>query len=402
VARELVTVSGAIGSTLWLWNETEQALQIEASCRMSAEYVAYGNQVARMPEGKNNGPVYMAYRTGVTIEMESPKKHPDIEFFIEEFEDFVCGFLVVLPIGMMHRRFGAIALYYADPTPVTEAKSLRFQLIATQIAGMRIQQELRSQLGAKIQELAGANAFLIEANEEMKHLDRLKGNFMSAVSHELRTPLTSIMGYMELLEDEISGPLTPKQAEFVTHVQDASQTLLGIVDNVLDYVRLEAGSFELTVQDTDMRDVIDRALGSLKPQLEASDLRLEMEMPAEPLVARIDIRRMGQVMLNLLANAIKFTPAGGRLAVRLRQEGTSLRIEVADSGIGIAPEHQVRLFEKFYQVEPGLTRSYGGVGLGLAIVKAFVEAHGGCVGIESALGAGSTFWITMPVGGEEA
>jgi signal transduction histidine kinase len=396
VARELVTVSGAIGSTIWFWSEAEQALQVEASCRMSAEWIAYGNQVARIPEAKAKAPVYLAYRTGATIELENGKSNPEYAYFSEGFQDYPMGFILTAPVGLMHRRLGAIGLYYAEPVELTQEQMLRVQLIATQIAGVRIQHDMRRQLGNKIQELEGANAYLSRANEEMMQLDRLKGNFMSAVSHELRTPLTSIMGYMELLEDEIAGPLGDRQREFVGQVQDASYALLNIVDNVLDFVRLEAGTFQLTLQEADLAEVIQRAASILQPQLEASGLTLELDFPDEPLVTRVDIRRLSQALLNLLANAYKFTPAGGKVWLRVRDAGEKVVIEVADTGIGIDPAHLPFLFDKFFQVDPGLTRNYRGVGLGLAIVKAFIEAHEGTITVTSAPGEGSVFSIALP------
>jgi signal transduction histidine kinase len=299
----------------------------------------------------------------------------------------------------MQRRLGAIGLYYAEPVAITEAQALRIQLIGTQVAGLRMQHDMRNQLGNKIRELEGANAYLTQANQEMKQLDRLKGNFMSAVSHELRTPLTSIMGFAELLEDEIGGPLSDTQREFVQRVQAASGDLLDIVDNVLDFMRLEAGSFQLTPQQADLGAIVRRVLPGFSHELDSKGLTLATEFPDEPLIARVDTRRLHQVVKNLLSNAIKFTPGQGRLTLRLAREGDMARFELADTGIGIEGEHLPRLFDKFYQADPGLTRTYGGVGLGLAVVKASVEAHGGCIAVDSQPGHGSTFRVTLPLAG---
>ena len=401
VARELVTVSGAIGSIIWFWNETEQALQAEASCRMSAEYLAYGNQVARVPEAKSKAPIYLSYRTGVTIELEGPKSDPEYAYFNEGFQDYTIGYVYTAPIGLMHRRMGAIGLYFSQRLELSEAQQLRLQLIGTQIAGLRIQSDMRSQLGHKIRELEGANDYLTRANEEMKQLDRLKGNFMSAVSHELRTPLTSIMGFTELLEDEIGGPISPEQREFLQKVQDASTDLLDIVDNVLDFMRLEANTFRLTVHEADLAEVVQRVLPPFESVIESKLLTLHTEFPDEPLVARLDSRRLHQVVKNLLSNAIKFTSDQGRVSLTLRRKGDLAVFEVSDTGIGISSEHLPRLFDKFYQVEPGLTRTYSGVGLGLAVVKACVEAHEGTIQVYSQPGVGSTFTVTMPLAGPD-
>jgi signal transduction histidine kinase len=247
--------------------------------------------------------------------------------------------------------------------------------------------------------LEDAARVLKTQNEELQQLDKLKSGFMSAVSHELRTPLTSIIGYTELLEDEVGGPLTDDQREFVTRMQGASEALLGIVDNVLDYVRLEAGTFALSVHEAELEGVLQRAAQLLNPHFAANEVRLSEEYPAEPLVARVDSRRLTQVILNLLGNAAKFTPAGGAVTIRLRQDGDEIRIDVADTGIGIAPEHMPRLFDKFFQGDASLTRRYGGVGLGLSVAKAFIEAHRGRIEVASQPGAGSTFTIVLPVDG---
>lgn len=399
VAREFVAASGAIASTIWLWDDAEDALQVVASYRVSPEYVAYGNQVARIPEAKSKAPVYLAYRTGATIELENPKSDPEYTYFTEGFQDYPMGFVHTAPVGLLHKRLGAVGLYFAEPVRLDAEQAMRVQLIGTQIAGVYMQHEMRRQLGNKIAELEDANAYLQQANEELSQVDRLKGNFMSAVSHELRTPLTSIMGFAELLEDEVGGPLSDQQRRFVNQVQDASHNLLGIVDNVLDFMRLESGTFQLIVQEADLTEVIREAAATTSPQMGASDLTLHLELGSAPVIARVDVRRLHQTVLNLIHNAVKFTPAGGQITLGLRQTEHEVHLDVGDSGIGIGPDHLPRLFEKFFQVEPGLTRRYGGVGLGLPIVKAFVEAHGGHVAVTSRLGQGSTFTISLPLAG---
>jgi signal transduction histidine kinase len=236
-------------------------------------------------------------------------------------------------------------------------------------------------------------------NEELQQLDKLKSGFMSAVSHELRTPLTSIIGYTELLEDEVGGPLSPEQHDFVTRMQGASEALLGIIDNVLDYVRLEAGTFQLTVQEADLEGVLQRAVELVGPQFSVNHTNLVVECPEEPVVANVDTRRLTQVITNLLGNAAKFTPAGGTVTLQLRRTGDEIEIRVRDTGIGIEPEHLPRLFDKFFQGDGTLTRRYGGVGLGLAVAKAFVEAHAGRIAVESRPGHGAEFTVCLPASG---
>jgi len=235
-----------------------------------------------------------------------------------------------------------------------------------------------------------------EQIETLRELDRLKGDFINSASHELRTPLTSITGYAEFLEDEVGGPLTMDQRAFVTQIQEGAKRLQRIVDDMLDFARLEAGSFKLVMREADLGLLVQEELAFVQPQAQEAKVTLRTELPSEPVHVSMDPSRIGQVFLNLLGNAIKFTPAGGEVAIALRNERDGVRVEVRDTGIGIAEEHLGRLFQKFFQVDPSMTREHGGAGLGLSIAKALVEAHGGRIGVTSRVGTGSTFWFTLP------
>lgn len=233
--------------------------------------------------------------------------------------------------------------------------------------------------------------------ERLKELDRLKSNFVNAVTHELRTPLTSIMGYAEFLEDEIGGSLAEPQHEFVRQIQRGSRRLEYLLNDLLDFARIEAGTFRLRLATADLGVKVREIVESLRPQAEEGGIQLQVELPDTPLELHMDAQRIGQVLINLIGNALKFTPPGGRITVRARPEGEFVRCEVSDTGIGIAREDVPKLFQRFSQLESGL-RQGKGAGLGLSISKALVEAHGGRIGVESTLGQGSTFWFTLPVG----
>ena len=233
--------------------------------------------------------------------------------------------------------------------------------------------------------------------EKLKELDKLKGDFVNAVSHDLRTPLTSILGYAEFLEDEIGGALTAQQQEFVSQIAKSTKRLEGMVNDLLDFARLDAGTFRLHCEDADLvgrvRDLVD----SLRPQAEEHGLTLQLELPRGPLMRVLDPQRIDRVLANLIGNALKFTPEGGRIVVSLAEDGEGLLCEVADTGIGIAPEDLPKLFQRFSQLEAG-ARMKSGTGLGLSISKAQVEAHGGRIGVRSVPGKGSTFWFRLPRG----
>jgi len=231
--------------------------------------------------------------------------------------------------------------------------------------------------------------------ERLKELDRLKSNFVNAVTHELRTPLTSIMGYAEFLEDEIGGKLAESQIEFVRQIQRGSRRLEFLLNDLLDFARIEAGTFRLRLASDDLGLKMREIVESLRPQAEEAGIQLHVALPDAPLVFRMDAQRVGQVLINLIGNALKFTPPGGSITVSAHREDSQVRCEVTDTGIGIAPEDIPKLFQRFSQLESGV-RQGKGAGLGLSISKALVEAHGGTIGVTSEPNRGSTFWFTLP------
>ncbi|HEY9722007.1 MAG TPA: ATP-binding protein [Oscillatoriaceae cyanobacterium] len=232
--------------------------------------------------------------------------------------------------------------------------------------------------------------------EQLKQLDALKSNFVNSVTHELRTPLASIVGFAEFLEDESAGPLMPRQRDYIGEILYGANRLERLVNDLLDFARIEAGTFRLRRTWAEMGDVLQRAIDSLRPQAEAASLSLVAIKPEALLRLDIDAQRIGQVFTNLIANAIRFSPKGSEIRVSTSRRGEWIRCEVQDTGPGIAVADQSRLFRRFSQLSDGI-RSGKGTGLGLSICKALVEAHGGTIGVESAPGAGSTFWFELPV-----
>ncbi|MNS33565.1 Alkaline phosphatase synthesis sensor protein PhoR [compost metagenome] len=233
-------------------------------------------------------------------------------------------------------------------------------------------------------------------NEHLRQLDTLKSALLDTTAHELRTPLTSIKGYTEFLEDELEGPLTAGQREQVAHIQTGIDRLQGIVDKLIDMARWEAGGLRLDKHDVELGPLIRHVVESLAPQAEAAGLAVAAEVPDSGLVLPMDAMRVEQVLTNLIGNAIKFTPPGGRIRVALTPDAGGARVTVADTGIGVDREHHERIFEKFYQVDGSATREHGGAGLGLTVARALVAAHGGRVGVEDGDGGGAVFWFWLP------
>ena len=311
--------------------------------------------------------------------------HPDdrerldalLQEAVAEGQTLISEFRLVRPDGqvrVMHSKAEVIRMENGRP--------LRLMGISMDITELK---QAYEQIAARTAEL-----------EKAKELDRLKSNFVNAVSHELRTPLTAIKGYAEFLEDGVGGPLTPEQLGFVHELELGAARLERLVDDLLDFARIEAGTFKLKITDADLTAKIREVAGSLEPQARDGRLTLEIDVPEEPLEVPMDAQRIGQVLLNLVHNAVKFTAPGGAVTVRAGVVGELVRCEVTDTGIGIAEADQSKLFQRFSQLESGL-RTGGGTGLGLSISKAIIEAHGGQIGVESQPGQGSTFWFTLPL-----
>ncbi|HEY9723043.1 MAG TPA: ATP-binding protein [Oscillatoriaceae cyanobacterium] len=235
--------------------------------------------------------------------------------------------------------------------------------------------------------------------ETLQRADQLKDAFLSILSHELRTPLNAIMGFGSILFDGLAGPVSDSQQHYLQKMLDGGEILLALIEDLLDMSRIQAGKFSLSKLPCDVehvaREAIERLSSLAASKQQALDVVVCNELPR--IVA--DPQRVAQVFTNLIGNAIKFTPDGGQIQVLLRRERQSLYCEVSDTGIGIAPADQERLFLPFIQVDMSNTRGKGGTGLGLAITKALVDAHGGRIGVRSELGHGSTFWFTLPIDG---
>jgi signal transduction histidine kinase len=265
---------------------------------------------------------------------------------------------------------------------------------------------LAAQLRHAAQLLESQNAKLAEQHAELSRLNaaldqagRLKDQFLANVSHELRTPLNSVIGFSDLLVTMASAdsPLTDTQRDYVETISRNGRHLLELINELLDLSKIAAGRVELRLEPLELGPLLREAADSVRAQLEAHKHQLAVEPPEPPVVLTADRVRLRQVLLNLLSNAIKFTTDGGRITLRARPENAGrVRIAVTDTGIGIAPADQHRLFQEFVQLDASPSRRYEGTGLGLALSKRLVELHGGTIGVESQLGQGSTFWFIVP------
>jgi signal transduction histidine kinase len=263
----------------------------------------------------------------------------------------------------------------------------------------RAEQQIREIQERLTAELTATNRQLELRNREIDRANRLKTEFVASMSHELRTPLHTIIGFAELMAEELEGPLNEKQKRFVGHIHKDSLHLLELINDVLDLSRIEAGRLELRLEAFDMMAAIDEVLATIRPQAVAKSLNLGAPVPLS-ISLHADRVRFKEILYNLLSNAVKFTPEGGRIRVDAITRDSLAEVSVSDTGVGIPAEEQAAVFDKFYQVGSTTRGVREGTGLGLAITKQLVEAHGGRIWLESEPGRGSHFHFTMPV--EEA
>jgi signal transduction histidine kinase len=235
-----------------------------------------------------------------------------------------------------------------------------------------------------------------DKSRQLAEASQHKSQFLANMSHELRTPLNAILGYTELIIDGIYGETPQKALDVLKRVESNGKHLLGLINDVLDFSKIEAGEFKLSFDDYSMKEIVYNVFSAVEPLATKKNLNLKVDVPPDMPAGRGDERKLTQVLLNLVGNAIKFTDAG-EVAIKVAAHNGSLSVAVKDTGPGIDPANQTKLFEEFQQADNSITKSKGGTGLGLAISRRIVEMHGGRLWVESRLGSGATFTFTIPV-----
>jgi signal transduction histidine kinase len=258
-----------------------------------------------------------------------------------------------------------------------------------------IQQE-RNELSLLQERLAAVNALLEIKNRELDRATRLKSQFLANMSHELRTPLTAILGYSGLLLKQIPGQLNEKQHCLVAHMENGAKHLLALINDILDLSKIEAGELELKTEDFLVADAAQDVLSMIGPHARSKSITLESHI-ADGIAVHADFLRFKQLLTNLLSNAVKFTPESGVVRLDSRADGKFVLTSVSDTGTGISPEEQQRLFRDFFRATNAKEGAIDGTGLGLAITKRLVEQHGGTITVKSELGKGSCFTFSLPL-----
>jgi GAF domain-containing protein/DNA-binding LacI/PurR family transcriptional regulator/DNA-binding response OmpR family regulator len=331
-----------------------------------------------------SNPAYVLLRdTREALAVEDVSAHPAFARSqdVQGREDIKSMLLV--PIVVRGVLTGSLEIHYVEQQRVFGEDELDFcQTLARQAAiaidNMRAFEEQK------------------ETAERLREMDKLKTQFLANMSHELRTPLNSIIGFSRVILKGIDGPLTEMQETDLTAIYSSGQHLLGLINDILDLSKIEAGKMELNFDETDLNLIIRGVMSSAVGLVKDKDVQLEHHVPDDLPNIWVDATRIRQVLLNLISNATKFTE-GGKIVVTADYDDEWVTISVADTGEGIPEEKLDSIFEEFTQVDGSTTRSVGGTGLGLPISRYFVEMHGGKITVESELGAGSTFTITLPI-----
>jgi signal transduction histidine kinase len=342
-------------------------------------------------------PVGRAIVDRQTVHVHDLKVEVETEFAESKTRQAISGArtLLAMPLLSKGRAIGAIVIRREEVRPFSDKQIKLLRTFADQaviaIENVRLFQEIQEK-----------SSQLENANQRLKELDHLKSDFVSNVSHELRTPLTAIKGAVDLLLREVPGPLNENQTHHLSRVRSNTQHLAGLINDLLGLSKIEVGKIQLDAGRVSLGGLVHEVMETVKPMAAEKPVLLEVDVPEASALVWADRDKITQVLMNLIGNAIKFTPPQGRVTVSASKDGTEwAQISVNDSGPGISADECQKIFQKFYQVFEGGGPKPKGTGLGLAISKALVELHGGKIWVESEEGCGSTFSFTLPVSGSQ-
>jgi signal transduction histidine kinase/HAMP domain-containing protein len=380
IVARAVQLSNSDGGAVYEYDEVNEELQLRTTHGLTAN-VADALLARSLPLGVG--------ATGTAAAQRAPYQVADIgltDLYTGRLREVVdrAGMRAVLALPLLRegRILGGLTVARRTPGEYTPEVLELLQTFAAQSALAIENARLFREIEQKSRELEVAS----------KH----KSQFLANMSHELRTPLNAILGYTELISDGIYGEVPEKILEVLERVGGSGRHLLGLINDVLDLSKIEAGQFVLSLSDFSVSGIVLTAVTGVESLAAEKGLKLDVDVAENLPVIRGDERRLTQVLMNLLGNAIKFTEKG-QVAVHALPRDSSIVIGVADTGPGIAESERQKIFEEFQQADSTITRAKGGTGLGLAIAKRIVEMHGGEIWVESELGKGSTFWVSIPV-----
>jgi signal transduction histidine kinase len=381
IVSRAVQLSGTDCGIIYEYDESSEEFHLRASYQMEEELVrAYQATPLRLGQGA----------TGRAAEMRAPTQITDLrqehEFATRGMRPILSGLgyrsLLAVPLLLEQKIMGALTIYRRHTGIFASEVVNLLQTFATQsvlaIQNARLFREIE------------------EKSRQIEAANRHKSEFLANMSHELRTPLNAIIGFSEVLQEKLFGDLNDKQAEYTDDILTSGRHLLSLINEILDLSKVEAGRMELELATFDLPLAIDNARTFVRERATKHGISVDVNIDKRLGDFNGDERKIKQILLNLLSNAVKFTPEGGRIDISAWQTDGSVEISVSDTGIGIAPEDQARIFEEFRQVGGDYAHKKEGTGLGLTLAKKFVELHGGKIWVESEVGKGSTFTFTLP------
>jgi two-component system, NtrC family, sensor kinase len=382
IVGHAVQLSGTSGGVIYEFDEAAQEFHLRASFRMEGEIVQ-ALQVTPVRPGQG--------ATGQMATVRAPVQVPNIleerEYTGTRVRPMLArlGYRSVLAVPLLReeRIMGALTVWRKEAGSFANEVVNLLQTFATQSALAIQNARLFREIEDKSRQIEAAN--------------RHKSEFLANMSHELRTPLNAIIGFSEVLGERLFGELNEKQAEYTDDILSSGRHLLSLINEILDLSKVEAGRMELELATFDLPLAIDNARTFVRERATRHGIALDVSVDDRVGDFVGDERKIKQILLNLLSNAVKFTPEGGRIGIKASQTDGAVEISVSDTGVGIAPEDQARIFEEFRQVGADYAHKSEGTGLGLTLAKKFVELHGGRIWVESEVGKGSTFTFSLPI-----
>jgi signal transduction histidine kinase len=382
IVGHAVQLSGADGGAIYEYDEATQEFQLRGSHQIEKELV----------EALRSSPIQLGSgAVGQAATTRAPVKVTDIldehQYAATRLRPMLrqLGYrsLLAVPLLREDRIMGGLTIYRRRTGSFSPEVINLLQTFATQsvlaIQNARLFREIE------------------DKNRQIEAANRHKSEFLANMSHELRTPLNAIIGFSEVLQEKLFGELNEKQAEYTDDILTSGRHLLSLINEILDLSKVEAGRMELELATFDLPLAIDNARTFVRERATRHGITLDVKVDERLGDFVGDERKIKQILLNLLSNAVKFTPEGGRIGINARQVDGSVEISVSDTGIGIAPEDEPKIFEEFRQVGSDYAHKVEGTGLGLTLAKKFVELHGGRIWVESEVGKGSTFTFTLPI-----
>jgi len=380
IVSRATTLAGMDGGAIYEYDETRQQFYLHATDKLPEELV---ETLRAAPIPKGEGALGRMAVTGEPIQIRDIADEARYQSRLKQML-IRLGYrsLLAVPLLREDHLLGGLVVNRKSAGEFTTQVIDLLKTFATQSA------------------LAIQNARLFreieEKSRELETASRHKSEFLANMSHELRTPLNAIIGFSEVLSERMFGDINEKQAEYLRDILESGQHLLSLINDILDLSKIEAGRMELEPADFDLPSAIDNTLSLVRERAHRRGITLDRTLDERLGMIHADERKVKQVLLNLLSNALKFTPEGGRIHVRADVHQGDADISVTDTGIGISPEDQAAVFEEFRQVGAA-AKKVEGTGLGLAISRKFIELHGGSIRVESQSGKGSTFTFTLPL-----